>query len=213
MAELERKTYSVSPELKADSEGAVRALFSTFNVIDKQGDITLPGAFGQQDVRIQPHGHDMWLPTIGKGAVSEEAAGAIFEGLFNLGMDMGRETWASLKFDTEHGTPLQEWSYIFDVLDSEMGQQEGQDVRFLKKLKVYSVDPVFLGAGIGTRTVAVKSDDLARRVLAMLSLKDDATDDDIRQACKAVSDAELERKRNTPESLFRSEELRLARLR
>jgi hypothetical protein len=51
---------------------------------------------------------------------------------------------------------MQEWSYGFDVLDYDFTTIDGQRVRVLKKLKVYEVSPVLLGAGIGTRTVTVK---------------------------------------------------------
>lgn len=152
---LERKR--ITPRLKADGpDGAVSCVFATLNVIDSHRDITLPGAFGEQEVRMQPDGHDMWQPSIGKGAIREDGNEAIFEGLFNLEMEKGREHYASLKFDLAQGTPLQEWSYIFDVEEAGYEERDGIEIRLLKKLKVYSVDPVFLGAGVGTRTTGIK---------------------------------------------------------
>jgi hypothetical protein len=79
------------------------------------------------------------------------------DGLLNLEMTDGKNAHASLKFDLEHGTPLQEWSYVFEILDADFAERDGREVRMLKKLKVHSVDPVFLGAGVGTRTTGVKS--------------------------------------------------------
>jgi hypothetical protein len=55
---------------------------------------------------------------------------------------------------------LLEWSYGYDVLDGEPGTKDGESVRLLKSLKVHEVSPVILGAGVGTQTLATKSQDL-----------------------------------------------------
>ena len=52
---------------------------------------------------------------------------------------------------------LQEWSYGFKVLDDEIGEFQGKQVRILKKLDVYEVSPVLIGAGVGTGTTSLKS--------------------------------------------------------
>lgn len=161
MPNLERKTIPALPTLKDAATGEISVEFATLNVRDHDGDITLPGAFGKQDVRIQPFGHDLASWSIGKGQTKESRDKAIFEGRLNLDSAEGREAYSSLKFDLENGAPLQEWSYTFQVEDSESGQEEGEAVRFLKKIKVFSVDPVFLGAGIGTRTLAIKEAKIA----------------------------------------------------
>jgi hypothetical protein len=52
-------------------KGAVRAIISTMNVVDHDGDLVLPGAFGQQRVIISAYGHGSWqgaLP-VGKGRI------------------------------------------------------------------------------------------------------------------------------------------------
>jgi hypothetical protein len=158
MPEYIRKAFTPSLSFKAgDAPGALSVEFATLNVLDLDGDITLPGAFGIQEVRIQSHGHNTSQWTIGKGTIKETDGKAVMDGQLNLDMDVGKEAHASLKFDLEHGSPLQEWSYIFEIQDADFGERDGREVRFLKRLKVYSVDPVFLGAGIGTRTTAVKS--------------------------------------------------------
>ena len=218
----ERKTYSVRPELKADGpEGSFRAVFSTLNAIDKQGDVTLPGAFGSQEVRMQPHGHDTFALTIGKGTIREDGEQAVFEGQLNLEMAAGRETWQSLKFDVANGTPLQEWSYTFEVIDAEMGMFAGQDVRILKALRVFSVDPVFIGAGVGTATLAVKSaDTMAANLLtksgslsaALTELQAAAklSDQEFLQALNEAARALREKLQNEPEALLRKAQLDLA---
>lgn len=154
---LVTKRFTPRVSLKAETPGALTVEFATLNVVDLDGDVTIPGAFGKQSVRIQPFGHDTRQFSIGKGTISESGDKAVLEGLLNLDMEMGREAHAALKFDMENGEPLQEWSYIFEILDADFGEQDGRQVRILKRLKVHSVDPVFLGAGIGTRTTGVKA--------------------------------------------------------
>ena len=69
----------------------------------------------------------------------------------------GRDHFETLKFDIQNGTPLQEWSYTFDIEDAEPGEHGGEKVQLLKKLKVHSVDPVFRGAGVATATLGAKA--------------------------------------------------------
>lgn len=150
----EKKALRV--EVKDAGEGTVQAVFATLNVVDLDGDVTLPGAFKDgQEVRISAYGHASWgsaLP-VGKGVIRASDAEAVLDGRFFMDTQQGRDTFLTVK---ELG-PLGQWSYGFDVLDAEEGDFEEQKVRFLKSLDVHEVSPVLLGAGIDTRTVAVKS--------------------------------------------------------
>ena len=56
---MEHKALPVT--FKADSEGVVQAVFSTLNVIDKDGDVTMPGAFSEERVNIAAWGHNLSL--------------------------------------------------------------------------------------------------------------------------------------------------------
>lgn len=138
-----------------DEAGAVRAVFATLNVVDKDGDITVPGAFESgAEVIISAYGHQSWggsLP-VGKGVINEVGNEAVFEGRFFLNTTHGRDTYETLKGLGER----QEWSYGYNVLDSEQQTIDGKSVRVLKKLKVVEVSPVLVGAGVNTRTLAVK---------------------------------------------------------
>jgi len=153
---MERKTFRGHVELKADEgapEGSFKAVFATLNVIDHDGDVTLPGAFEDgQEVRIGHWGHQIDEPPVGKGVLRSNEDEAWVDGRFFTNTSAGKEHYLTVK---EMG-PMQEWSYVFDVLDEGPGESEGQEVRFLKALEVYSVDPVMLGAGIATRTEMVK---------------------------------------------------------
>lgn len=154
-------------EVKNAARGEVEAVFSTFNQVDHDGDVTLPGALADgAPVRISAYGHASWngvLPA-GKGIIRTTPTEAILQGQFFLETTTGRDT-----FNTIVGLgDLQEWSYGFDILPgaARKGNHHGQSVRFLQPLPdgsaglvAHEVSPVLLGAGIGTRTLATKSVD------------------------------------------------------
>lgn len=151
---MDTKNFSV--EIKDATKGEVEALFSTYNVIDKDMDVTLPGAFTDgAPVKISAYGHASWsgVPPVGKGSVHDTGNGAVLKGRFFLDTAAGKDTFTTVK-ELGH---LQEWSYGYDVLESEFGEFEGKHVRFLKKLKVHEVSPVLIGAGVGTMTLSTKS--------------------------------------------------------
>lgn len=137
-------------------QGIVKAVFATFDVIDADGDVTRPGAFTDgQPVRISAYGHASWstaLP-VGKGIIRTSDSEAVLDGRFFLDTQAGRDTFTTIK---ELGE-LQQWSYGFDTIEASTGQWDGKDVQFLEKLDVHEVSPVLLGAGVNTRTLAVKA--------------------------------------------------------
>ncbi|WP_405149448.1 HK97 family phage prohead protease [Sphaerisporangium sp. NBC_01403] len=149
-------TKGLRVEIKDEAKGLVKAVFATFNVVDSHGDVTPPGAFTDgEEMPISSYGHTSWdgaLP-VGKGSIRQTAKEAIFEGQFFLDTTGGRDTFTTVK---ELG-PLCQWSYGYDPEDYSFGEQDGQRVRFLNKLKVHEVSPVLLGAGVNTRTLAAKS--------------------------------------------------------
>lgn len=146
-------------EFKNVDKGEIEAVFSRFNVIDADGDVTLPGAFEDgASVRISAYGHGSWhgeLP-VGRGKIHTTDDMAILKGQFFLSTLRGRETFQTIKEMDD----LQEWSYGYDVVKSDPGTWDEQDVRFLKRLKVHEISPVLLGAGVGTRTLSIKKDSL-----------------------------------------------------
>jgi len=149
-----KKTYRSAMELKEDGEpGEFRAVFSTFNVIDHDRDVTIPGAFTEgQKVRIAYWGHRWEDLPVGRGEIHQDEEKAWVDGRFFLDTEPGQQTYLTVKNLEE----LQEWSYGFDIEESDIGTFEGEDVQFLRRLTVYEVSPVMLGAGIGTRTEQIK---------------------------------------------------------
>lgn len=152
----DRKAFTAHIELKAapSNPGEFRATFATFDAIDKDGDVTLPGAFTDgQAVRIAAWGHDWGALPVGKGVIHQDKARAWVDGEFFLDTPQGAAHHATVK----NLGALQEWSYGFSVKEWSVGEFEAQQVRFLRALDVYEVSPVMIGAGVGTHTDAVKA--------------------------------------------------------
>jgi hypothetical protein len=151
----DRKTLA-GVEIKNADRGEVEAVFATFNVIDLDGDVTVPGAFPEgEQVPISAYGHASHgsaLP-VGMGKIRTTDTEAILDGKFWLDTAAGREHFDVVKKLGGKG----QWSYGYDPIEAERGQFDGQDVRFLKRLGVLEVSPVLQGAGIGTRTLSAKA--------------------------------------------------------
>ena len=149
---MDYKSFQIK-QLEGDGTGS--AVFATLNVVDKDGDVTEPGAFGKQAVVIVST-HDWSSVPLGKGSTREVGDKAIVDFKLNLDSPTAKEWHSALKFDLEQGQPLQEWSYGFDILEESRGEFEGEQVRFLKSLRVHEASPVLVGAGVNTRTLALK---------------------------------------------------------
>lgn len=179
---MQHKTISGGIKLK--DTGEVEAVFSRFNVVDHDGDVTLPGAFKEgQAVRLSAFNHTSWggvLP-VGKGTIHNEADHAIFRGSFFMDTTAGKDHHATVKALGELG----EWSYGFDVVEASHGQHDGRDVQFLKSLDVTEVSPVLRGAGIGTRTLSVKSREVG-------DMTDEEVAEQAQKACQAIAARGLE---------------------
>ena len=156
-AELERKSFT-GMELKTDKPGSFTVRIATLNVIDKDGDVTIPGAFPTgKTILISAYQHGSWsggLP-VGKGVIREAGEEVLVDGQFNLATDTGKEHYETVKFAPD----LQEWSYGFIVKDYELDAEfNGNSVRrILKSLDVFEASPVLRGAGMNTGTVRIKS--------------------------------------------------------
>lgn len=151
---MDRKSFKPT-DLKLSEEGVIEAAFAQLNVVDHDGDLTIPGAFAAKEVPMSAYGHTSWdgaLP-VGKGTISERGDWAVFSGQFFMETTHGRDAYQTVK---ALGS-LAEYSYGFNVRDSAPGVHEGKNVRVLKALDVFEVSPVLMGAGIGTHTLAIKS--------------------------------------------------------
>jgi HK97 family phage prohead protease len=157
--EIFRKS-SAEYEWKKDKPGTFIAKFATLNVIDKDGDVILPGAIENgKAILISAYQHGSWnggLP-VGKGVIKEEKNTLLVEGELNLNTVSGKEHYEMMKFSAD----LQEFSFGFRVLeiDEESEWAKNPKVwRVMKKIDVFEVSPVLKGAGIDTRLVAIKNE-------------------------------------------------------
>lgn len=143
-------------EVKDADRGQVEAVFATFNAVDADGDVTVPGAFTEgAEVPISAYGHASWegaLP-VGKATISQTSTEAILHGQFFMDTAVGRDTFATVK----HLGSLGQWSYGYDAVEFSFAEQDGRRVRLLKRQLVHEVSPVLRGAGVGTRTLSAKS--------------------------------------------------------
>lgn len=144
--------------VKNADTGEFEAVFATLNVIDRDGDVILPGAISDgAPVAVSAYGHKSWtgeLPT-GAGTIHELGDELIVRGQFFLDTDGGRNTFGVVKGLAEHG--LGEWSWSLQEVESERATWEGQKANLIRKVgKVAEVSPVLLGAGRNTGTLATK---------------------------------------------------------
>lgn len=180
MRELDVKSFGPL-EIKDEEKGEVSAIVATLEVVDRDGDVILPGAIpmGGAKVKLSGYGHDIILqdaPPVGIGTISEEAGKAVFDGRFFLSTERGREAFATVK---ELGTDG-EWSFGFPnatVKTSKVTDdwKEKGARRLIKSLEPVEASPVFRGAGRGTMTMHVKA------------MK--ASDDSLTDRISAVNDA------------------------
>lgn len=145
--------------------GEGRAVIATLHVKDLDGDVTLSGFFGRQDLRMVP-AHDWRHVTIGKGVLHEEGEQALVDFKMNLEIPAARDWYEAIKFDLAHPPALQEYSYGFTIRPggARFGEWNGENVRFLQPAPdggpgadVHEFSPVLLGAGLGTGTEAIKA--------------------------------------------------------
>ena len=160
------KTWTGITEIKeeASQEGLFIARIATLGVMDKDRDVTVKGAFAESPtVRVSKFNHSSAvrddLP-VGVANIFEKDDAVFAEGQLNLETAGGRELYDTLKFEQEKGVSS-EWSYGFSVLEAEPGEQDDQQVRFLKRLHAFEVSPVMRGAGENTATIAVKEEKTA----------------------------------------------------
>jgi hypothetical protein len=142
--------------VKDATKGEVSAVFSTFNVVDKDGDLTLPDAIKDgMEVVISAYGHQSHygaLP-VGKGVIRTTKTEAILDGQFFMNTTHGRDTFEVVK---ELGG-TQEWSYSLHNVTSKTEERDGQVVNVLENIGlIKEVSPVLIGAGVNTRTLVAK---------------------------------------------------------
>lgn len=168
--------------VKSADKGEVSAVFSTNNVVDKDGDVTLPGAIkdgAEVVISAYQHGSSIGgeLP-VGRGVIRATDDESILEGKFFLNTPQGRATFETVKQLGDLG----EWSYSLHDVISERGELNGEPVNFLKSIRVKEVSPVLIGAGVNTRTLGVKGADTQASTGGVIPAEPVAGVDDLRKS-------------------------------
>jgi HK97 family phage prohead protease len=149
---VDTKHLTTRAVLKADGDdGAIEAVFSTFNVIDRGGDIVLPGAIEHGKEVPMVWAHD-WSKIVGKGITEVSPERAVYKGQFFLDTTAGMDAYRTVK----NMGALQEFSWGFLIKDAAYEQRDGESVRLIKSTEMFEVSPVLVGEGRGTGTLALK---------------------------------------------------------
>jgi hypothetical protein len=143
--------------------GQATAVFSRFNVVDLDGDVTVPGAIRDgAKAAVSAYNHasvvGAMLPA-GRATIRTDAEVAIAEVEFFMTTDLGRTAFETVRELGELG----EWSYAYKILDAAPGPApdgSGRTVQYLKALDVFEISPVIRGAGVRTATLEAKEDTL-----------------------------------------------------
>lgn len=148
-------------EIKDAEKGLIKAVIATLGVVDKDEDVITADAIKSgAKVTMSCYGHDAVYGNLpaGKGALSIDGNSVVFDGKAFLSTSGGRDAFEVLK---EMGAD-QEWSFGFKVMGSEVPDDAWKKKgarRMLTKLDCFEVSPVLRGAGVNTRTLAVKSEE------------------------------------------------------
>lgn len=153
--------YKKSPiELKEDGDKRyLEAVFSLFDTIDSDNDVTKAGALksGYGGNKVPLVWNHEWSKVIGRGVIESDNQKAVFKGYF-LDTQAGKEAYETVKQMQD----MQQFSYGFQVMDSETStsiDSKGEEVpvRVLKDVKVWEVSPVLVGSQQNSFVQALKS--------------------------------------------------------
>jgi HK97 family phage prohead protease len=152
MFDTKHITASVLKAGDGEPEGTIRAVFSTFDEVDRDGEIVLASAFthGQAVAMTWAHRWDM---PIGKGAILVEPGRAIFDGQLFMDTDAGQEAYKTIR----NMGDLQQYSWGFRVIEAAYEEREDQWIRIIKRAEVFEVSPVLIGANSDTYTLGIKA--------------------------------------------------------
>lgn len=154
---MKLETKTIHAQLKqADDQGRFEAVIATLGVVDSDGDIVEPGAFGDATASIMPS-HDHGSVPLGKVKIEERGDEVIAAGRFYLEIQAAREWHAAIKNDLDDPPSVQEWSWGYFVKESRDDIVDGETIRRLISLDLEEVSPVLRAASVGTRTLVAKS--------------------------------------------------------
>lgn len=145
-----------------DEKGDVSSIVATLGVVDREKDVILPDVVIEGGTSVlSSYDHDVPLagaPPVGKGGFHIVAGQLVFKGHYFMSTQRGLEAFRTTKELGEDG----EWSFGFIVTKTAKMTPEWAAKgakRLIAGLRVKEASPVFMGAGLGTRTLSVKCAD------------------------------------------------------
>ena len=143
-------------------DGQFEAYASVFGNVDSYGDVVVQGAFADSLEEWDASalalpvlwGHNMQDPDYNIGHVVEaveDEHGLKVRAELDLESPKAAQVYRLLKAGR-----VSQMSFAFDVLDAAMAERDGDDVYELRKLKLYEVSVVPIGANQETEVLAVK---------------------------------------------------------
>ena len=144
-------------------DGHFEAYASVFGNVDSYGDVVVPGAFADslKEWHASAHalpvlwGHNMADPDYNIGHVVEaveDEHGLKVRAALDLESPKAAQVYRLLKAGR-----VSQMSFAFDVLEGAPAERDGVDVYELRRLKLYEVSVVPIGANQETEVLAVKS--------------------------------------------------------
>mgnify|MGYP000586634823 CR=1 FL=1 len=162
---VETKIFQLNQlKLSTEDAGTFEAVFATLDAVDRDGDSYDPGAIGTQDVKISQWNHGSWqsgadaLP-IGVGRVYEQGNEGIIKGEFDMSDETARKHYKKIKYLLSKGHNV-EWSFALENIGYRYEERDGNNVRIITSVTIQEVSPVLRGAGVNTRILAIKSDEM-----------------------------------------------------
>lgn len=146
------KKQLLSSESSLNDEGYLEAVFSTFDIIDRDGDVVKSTALKDGTEIPLVWSHD-WSKPIGKGTIYNDGQRATFKGNFFLDTVQGSEAYKTVK----NMGDLQQYSWGFSVIKQEKGTVDSRTVNIITEAEPFEVSPVLVGANQQTETLAIKS--------------------------------------------------------
>lgn len=150
-------------EIKDADRGEVTAVVSTFNVVDRDGDVVLPGAIKDgTTVKLSAYNHDViteGAPPAGKGVIRVDGDRAVLHARYFMSTERGRNAFAQVKemgSDSEWSVGF--WRNVETVRMTDAWREKGAR-RLIAKMIAVESSPVFMGANQFTHTLAAKQAD------------------------------------------------------
>lgn len=159
--------YLTAVQLKAGpddglEEGQFTAYASVFGNVDSYGDVVVKGAFADDLAAWKSSGypipllfgHNMYDPdyNIGSADGVEDDRGLLVTGTLDLENPKAAQTYRLIK-----GKRINQMSFAYDVIESGQVTKDGETVTELRKLKLYEVSVVPVGANQETEILSVKA--------------------------------------------------------